>query len=59
MTVRQLLLASFAAALLCTAAEARPRPQGHIPGRAFEANKTFGLGLELGAPIGLTGKWFF
>ncbi len=27
-------------------------------GRGFEANKTFGLGLELGEPSGLTGKVF-
>lgn len=26
--------------------------------KAFEANKTFGLGLELGAPNGLNGKYF-
>jgi hypothetical protein len=26
---------------------------------AFEANKTFGLGLELGEPSGLNGKYFF
>jgi len=37
-------------------AEARPRPQAL--GRSFEANKTFGLGLEFGAPFGLTGKYF-
>lgn len=36
-------------------AEARPRPQS---GKRFEANKTFGLGLELGAPSGITGKYF-
>lgn len=27
-------------------------------GRGFEANKTFGLGLELGEPTGLSGKYF-
>ena len=27
-------------------------------GKRFEANKTFGLGLELGEPTGLTGKYF-
>jgi hypothetical protein len=26
---------------------------------SFEANKVFGLGLELGEPLGLNGKWFF
>ena len=59
MTARNLLLATFVAALFATAAEARPRPEGRLPGRTFEANKTFGLGLELGAPFGLNGKWFF
>jgi hypothetical protein len=28
-------------------------------GHGFEANKTFGLGLELGEPTGLNGKYFF
>lgn len=40
------------------AAEARPRPAGRIKGKRFEANKTFGLGLELGSPAGLTAKYF-
>lgn len=53
-----LLLATLGIALFATAADARPRPDGHLTGRRFEANKTFGLGLELGAPTGLTGKWF-
>ena len=58
MTARNILLASFGIALFAAAADARPRPGGHIAGRRFEANKTFGLGLELGAPAGLTGKYF-
>ncbi len=37
-------------------AEARPRPTRHRSN--FEANKTFGLGLMLGAPTGLSGKYF-
>lgn len=44
--------------LAVSTAEARPRPGGHISGKRFEANKTFGLGLELGTPLGLTGKYF-
>jgi hypothetical protein len=40
-----------------TQADARPRPSG-FGGKSFEANKTFGLGLELGAPAGITGKYF-
>lgn len=42
---------------LTTAADARPRPQG-FGGKSFSANKTFGLGLELGEPSGLNGKYF-
>lgn len=39
----------------------RRRGRGRRSGgsRSFEANKTFGLGLELGEPTGLTGKYFF
>lgn len=58
MTARNILLATFGVALLATAVEARPRPGGQISGRRFDANKTFGLGLELGAPTGITGKYF-
>jgi hypothetical protein len=59
MTAPKLALAAFAAvAVSFTAAHARPRP-ANLGGHAFEANKTFGLGLELGAPFGLNGKWFF
>lgn len=60
MTARKILLATFGLALvaLTSTAEARPRPNGHLGGRSFEANKTFGLGLELGAPTGLNAKYF-
>jgi len=60
MTARKILLGTFALALaaLTSTAEARPRPNGHLSGRSFQANKTFGLGLELGEPTGLTGKYF-
>ena len=37
-------------------AHARPRPAGRHS--TFQANKTFGLGLMLGAPTGLSGKYF-
>jgi hypothetical protein len=37
-------------------ADARPRPVGSQ--RRFSANKTFGIGLMLGAPTGLSGKYF-
>jgi len=59
MTARKILLATFAIAWLATAAEAqRPSPRGRFSGRRFEKNKTFGLGLELGEPTGITGKYF-
>ena len=59
MTARKILLATLGIALFVTAAaEARPRPGGHINGRRFDANKTFGLGLELGVPSGVIGKYF-
>ena len=38
-------------------AQGRPHPQG-FGGGDFEANKKFGLGLELGDLVGLTGKLF-
>lgn len=37
-------------------ADARPRPR---KGRKFVANKTFGLGLMIGAPTAISGKWFY
>jgi hypothetical protein len=37
-------------------ADARPRPVGRA--KRFSANKTFGLGIMLGAPSGLSGKYF-
>ena len=59
MTARKLALAAFAAvAVSFTGAHARPRPAS-LGGFAFEANKTFGLGIELISPVGLNGKWFF
>ena len=59
MKASKILLATFGMVVLATAAaDARPRPGGNLGGRRFEANKTFGLGLELGAPFGITGKYF-
>jgi hypothetical protein len=37
-----------------TSAEARPRPRSS----SFESNKTFGLGIMLGEPSGISGKYF-
>ena len=46
------------AVLACVSvADARPRPHG-FGGKRFDANKQFGLGLELGEPTGITGKLF-
>ncbi|MEZ4362502.1 MAG: hypothetical protein R3B48_20090 [Kofleriaceae bacterium] len=50
-----LLLVFTFVAVFAASADARPRPRA---GKAFEANKTFGLGLMLGAPSGLSGKYF-
>ncbi len=52
-------LAAFGAALvsLCMAApaaEARPRPQAS----SFSANKSFGIGIMIGAPTALSGKYY-
>jgi hypothetical protein len=54
---RLLALSMILAVALVSSADARPRPRG-FSGKKFEANKTFGLGLELGAPTGITGKYF-
>ena len=54
LSIATIALLSFAA----SHADARPRPNGHIGGKSFEANKTFGLGLELGEPTGINGKYF-
>jgi hypothetical protein len=55
----RVLLAAAAAVLAliaaAPAAEARPRPQQM---ERFSSNKTFGIGLMLGAPTGLSGKYF-
>jgi hypothetical protein len=50
---------AIALAFVCavaSSAAARPRPAGH--NKRFESNKTFGLGLELGSPLGVNGKYF-
>ncbi len=41
-----------------TAEAQRPHPQGFSGSGDFEANKKFGVGLELGEPTGITGKLF-
>ncbi len=52
------LALAFAIVLASSTAQAqRPHPHGLGMGD-FEANKTFGLGLELGDIVGITGKLF-
>ena len=57
-TIAHLAVAVVVAVITAHAqpAEGRPRPAGRTSG--FSANKTFGLGLMLGAPSGLSGKYF-
>jgi hypothetical protein len=62
---RTLVIAAMAAALTfgtsaydADEADARPRPAGKSRKSNFEANKTFGLGIMIGAPTGLSGKYF-
>lgn len=50
-----LVLSLSLCALATSPASARPRV---AHGRSFESNKTFGLGLMLGAPTGLSGKYY-
>ena len=60
MTFARPLGVALAAVLVLTAAtesaDARPRARR---AKRFEANKGFGLGLMLGAPSGLSGKYFY
>lgn len=56
MTVRNAMLALTLLALAATPAAARrDRSMG---GEKYVSNGTFGLGLELGAPFGINGKYF-
>ena len=55
--MKQIIL--LTALLTSSVAYARPHPAEGGGAPAFEANKTFGLGLELGEPTGLQGKWFY
>ncbi len=52
-----LLAIAICAATAGIAGADRPPPQA-LQGEGFEANKKFGLGLELGEPVGLNGKVF-
>lgn len=56
MKPRTALLSLVFVALAFGAADARRNRS--LGGRAYSANGTFGLGLELGAPFGLNGKYF-
>lgn len=55
LAMARLLAVAIALTALLAAAEARPRP---ARAQRFSANKGFGLGVMVGAPTGLTGKYF-
>lgn len=50
------LAAILAFAVAADSADARPRARR---ARRFEANKTFGLGIMLGAPTAISGKYYY
>jgi len=56
MKIRNALLALLL--VLVTTASAEARRHRTMGGERYVANGTFGLGLELGAPFGLNGKYF-
>jgi len=57
MRTKIVLIAALAvASAAVSTAHARPRVQRLQ--KRFESNKTFGLGLELGSPVGINGKLF-
>src|SRR5262249_42088324 len=49
---------AVAAALLCTAGAASADRHRSFGSGGFASNGTFGLGLEIGEPTGLNGKYF-
>jgi hypothetical protein len=57
MTPRTTILVALVLALSAGTADARGRRRS-MGGEKYAANGTFGLGLELGAPFGLNGKYF-
>jgi hypothetical protein len=54
--IAMLCAAALALTAVTEVAEARPRPR---KGKKFEANKTFGIGIMLGAPTAFNGKYFY
>jgi hypothetical protein len=54
-----LCAAAVSLTVVAGTADARPRPAGKSRGKKFQANKTFGLGLQLGAPTALVGKYYY
>jgi hypothetical protein len=53
-SIRILVAALAGLCLAAPVAEARPRPQAS----SFSANKTFGLGIMIGAPTAFSGKYY-
>src|SRR5262245_43461786 len=56
MTLRNIVLAFALIAITTGTAEARRSRR--LGGQQYSANGTFGLGLELGGPFGINGKYF-
>ena len=54
--MKSLFLLAVAMIVAVPTASARPRPTTHL--RRFEANKTFGLGIMVGEPTGLSAKYY-
>ena len=58
MKVRDIVLAIALLSLSSSAADAKRRRSFGSGGSSYASNGTFGLGLELGSPSGLNGKYF-
>jgi len=54
-----LCAAAVSLTVAAESADARPRPAGRTRGKKFQANKTFGIGLQLGAPTAFVGKYYY
>src|SRR5689334_17392474 len=57
--LRRSFAIALAAALLCTSSAAFAGRHRSFGGGGFASNGTFGLGIELGEPSGLNGKYFY
>jgi len=57
--LRRSFAVALAAAVLCTSSVAFAGRHRSFGGGGFASNGTFGLGIELGEPSGLNGKYFY